>query len=72
MNAPTNASRARVAREAIAHHSSFVGNQTEDLETQLSDFMANLMHLCAAEKIDISECMTRGCGHYIEEVRDGV
>lgn len=63
-----NEERASTALRAVE---AFWGNQgPEELETKISDLLANLRHLCDAEKIDFNKCNARGQYHHTAEVEE--
>jgi hypothetical protein len=46
------------------------GNGTEDADTNMSDFLADVMHFCAASGIDFDDALGRGQVHYGFESED--
>lgn len=60
----SNASRVEVARQALF---GFAGADTEDVETNLIDLLANLLHFCKAEGIDFSDKLRIAEIHFEEE-----
>lgn len=65
-----NKDRAISARETLDYFAKRQGVQDEDRETQLSDLLCNLMHYARAAAIDFDSCLTRGHGHYTEELEE--
>jgi len=41
--------------------------QEEDLETNLSDLLCDLMHWCAKYEVNAQQALTRAMGHYAIE-----
>lgn len=66
----TNADRAEWARNALNAFAVQLNMQGEDFETQISDLLCDLMHLCDEGEIDWSTCVARAQDHYTEEVRE--
>ena len=64
---PNNLDRQRWAAAALANHSAATGVQTEDAETQLSDLLTNIRHLCRIKSIDFSACNHRSKQMHKEE-----
>lgn len=64
---PSNDDRAQWAKVGIDAFAKETGLDNEELETAVSDFLADLMHFCDQEKIDFNLCLSRGQGHYLEE-----
>lgn len=68
MSEPTNKDRAGWAFDAVVSFAQIVGQQDEDLETNMSDLLANLRHLCDRKGLKWSEVDNRGHMHYSAEV----
>lgn len=66
----TNASRAHSAQNALAVFAKENGLEDEDIETQLSDIVTNLMHLCAINCVDFGSVLARAEGHYAAEIEE--
>jgi hypothetical protein len=62
-----NASRKRRAREVLAEYGATTGNGDEEHETNLSDLLADCMHLMGPEAVE--DCLRRGAMHYEAEAR---
>lgn len=62
-----NASRKRRAREVLAEYGATTGNGDEEHETNLSDLLADCMHLMGPEAV--KDCLRRGAMHYEAEAR---
>lgn len=62
-----NASRKRRAREVLAEYSATTGNGDEEHETNLSDLLADCMHLMGPKAVE--DCLRRGAMHYEAEAR---
>lgn len=65
----TNRDRAEFARTALSAMADEVGGKDNDVEIQLGDLMANLMHLCDVEAINFQACVRRGLDHYVAELK---
>lgn len=67
---PTNTERADQAAGALLRFASITGMlRHEDVETTLSDLLADLMHLADREVISFDACMRRAENNYQEECR---
>lgn len=67
---PTNRDRAHWAEDALDHFARLVGQEDEDLETNATDFLCDLLHLCDFENLDFDVILERAKGHYEEEWRE--
>lgn len=65
-----NADRAERARRIVKAYGQEVGQPDEDLETNLGDLLADLMHLCEVDQVDFEECLDRGELNFDEEMDD--
>ena len=69
---PTNNQRADWAMHGLLAFAEITGlrneRNQEDLDIIVGDFLADLMHLCDSEEIDIESMMQRADSHYREEV----
>lgn len=63
-----NNARASFAAKALTTYTSIVGD-TEDLETQISDLLGDLRHLCDALGVDYGEAAEHALYHYCYEIR---
>ncbi len=63
----TNRDRAEFARRAVRVFAEETGTHIENLETQVCDLLANLMHLCAEESIGWEQVSTMSEIHFNEE-----
>lgn len=70
MSEPTNEQRADWAYWAVDNFADRCGlnNANEDMETKVSDLIADLGHLCDQYGLDIEVCVERGLGHYRDEL----
>lgn len=70
MSEPTNKDRARWALAGIKEFARVVGEniKEEGLETVISDFLADLRHLCDKKNLPFFELDARAHGNYTEEV----
>lgn len=60
----SNQERASMAENTIQQHSTQKGAGDEDLVSQVSDFIADIAHLCKANSIDFSDAVERGLKHF--------
>lgn len=74
---PSNAERAEWARLSLnkftqlTFYDTFKQTcDTEGAETVMSDFVADLMHLCDEIDVDFDEVLCRAHNHYAEEVAE--
>ncbi len=67
---PTNRDRASWAHEGLQTYATRTGVISEDLETQMSDLLGDMMHLARFEGVDFDEVIRRGGGHFRVEVRE--
>ncbi len=65
-----NGVRAGFAATALKAFSVRVGDQNEDLETNLGDLLADLMHLCDSLDLSFGAIVEDAEGHYAPE-REG-
>jgi hypothetical protein len=65
-NYPTNKDRAEWALRTVAYFTSIVGG--DDLETEIVDLIANILHLCDQEDIDHEPVLRMAAYHHEEEV----
>lgn len=69
----SNLARAEWAREALerfARRSGLLSSRTqEDFETIVSDFLADLLHLCRMNDVDFDECADRARANHDAERR---
>lgn len=67
----TNEDRQDRAMGAMEDYADRLGVEIEDegLDTVVSDFLTDLMHLCDAEDIEWGDMLRRARDHYTEEVR---
>lgn len=63
-----NITRAKWARIALDVFATHTGIRDEDLATQASDFLADLMHWADLKGVNFSECVRRAENHYRAEV----
>ena len=63
----TNRDRAEFARRAVRVFAEETGTHIENLETQVCDLLANLMHLCTEEGIGWDQVETMAEIHFNEE-----
>ena len=63
----TNADRAEFARSTVQVFAGETGETGEPLETQVCDLLANLMHLCAEERIPWEQVQTMAEIHFNTE-----
>lgn len=63
----TNEMRAEWAQKAVDAFAIATGIQNEDPETQISDLLADLMHLATSEGLDFRGLLDRARGHFEEE-----
>ena len=63
----TNKDRAAFARRAVQVFAEETGTHIENLETQVCDLLADLMHLCAEKSIDWEQVSTMSEIHFNEE-----
>lgn len=70
MQSDDNAGRAAHAQFALAEYVLWTGCGDEDIETQVSDLLADLRHLCDVREVDFDACLDRASFHYTEEVKD--
>jgi len=65
-----NSVRAGFAATAVKAFAKRVGTHDwEDMETNLSDLLCDLMHLCNALGISFEDMVSRGAFHYDAELR---
>jgi hypothetical protein len=67
---PTNAERSEWARTAVNAFAVETRTKDEPLDEQVSDLLADLMHLCDAEGLDFNELSERGQGNHEAEVQE--
>jgi len=68
--AQDNTVRAGFAATGVKAFAQRVGTyHHEDMETNLSDFLCDLMHLCDALGISFEDMVSRGAFHYDAELR---
>lgn len=63
-----NLNRGSVVESAIIQYSTKVGVGDEDLESQLSDFMAGIVHLCHQRGVVFESIVARGESNFKAEV----
>ncbi len=66
----TNRDRAGWAHEGLQTYGNLTGVISEDLETQMSDLVGDLMHLARLEGVDFEDVLRRGRGHFHTEVAE--
>jgi hypothetical protein len=74
MPEPTNKDRAGWAHEALRRFGEITGVGDEDLKTQISDLVADLMHLAKIESVDFDDVLDSARMHYeaeLDEEREG-
>ena len=54
------------AYDAVREHTG-LEQPPDELETEITDLLANLMHLCNREKVDFNLCLQNAQMHYNEE-----
>lgn len=65
---PTNKDRADHAGDHVAVYTRGRGLDPEvDLQSSIGDFLADLMHFCAEEKIDFDRALRQARRHFHEE-----
>jgi len=64
----TNTQRAKWANSALDTFSTETGLEGEELDTQISDLLCNLQHLCTQENIEFTECLDRSTRNYETEL----
>lgn len=64
----SNQARAKMVKSAVEQHAIQKGAGDEDLASQISDFVADIAHLCEQDGIDFSDSVERGLNHYDAEV----
>jgi hypothetical protein len=69
MAEPTNKDRAGWGRETFEAYP-LAHQYEDDLQTQLVDLLADLMHFAKEEELDFEEAMRRAEGHYSFEEED--
>lgn len=67
---PTNKDRAGWAKEAVDHFSKVVGAQDEDLETKMTDLLADMMHLADQNGLDFEKLTEHAENHFDEEFEE--
>jgi hypothetical protein len=65
---PTNAMRAEWASIGLDTFSNVVGVQDEDFDTQVSDFLADLWHLCNKKDVDLEKILRNARLTVIDEI----
>jgi hypothetical protein len=68
MSEPTNFDRAKRAAYAVESYAEANGLEREDPETNLTDLMADLLHMCRFEGWDHYDLFERAKRHFWEEV----
>ncbi len=70
-NEPTNADRARWAKNALAVFTAetYSGDEPDamdrgDLETAISDLICDLMHYARQKRFDTGSILQQACGHF--------
>jgi hypothetical protein len=66
----SNETRAELAGNAVARFMQDTGLENEDMETGITDLLADILHLCDKEGIDIDRCKRMASYHYTEEVTE--
>lgn len=64
----TNEQRAEWAYRAVQKHSQTTGSEEEEMDTQMSDLLCNMMHMADEQGLDFSEVMEQASRHYDTEV----
>lgn len=67
----TNLDRAEYAQKALDNFVYNMDMESEEVETQLTDLLANLMHLCDVQGEDFSDILRIAEGHYSAEISEG-
>ncbi len=60
----------KYAKTAIRAHAKAVGNEDEELEIQVRDLLADLMHLCKIKGVDFEYNLRSAKNHFTEECLD--
>lgn len=55
------------ALEAVKSYAARVGSLEEDVDVQIIDLLADVMHLCEREELDLNQLVERAEFHYEEE-----
>ena len=66
----TNRDRAGWAQEGLQTYATRTGVISEDLETQMSDLLGDLMHLARFEGVDFDDVIRRGQDHFHVEIAE--
>lgn len=67
-----NDARASVALHCVKRFGEITGPEDEDIETQLSDFLCDIMHLCDSKDLEFEEIIRKADGHYQAELAEEV
>lgn len=67
----TNEERAESAQVALTAFISHIHLNQEQPRDQIIDLVANLFHLCDAEKITVGSVIDQARTHYVDEKREG-
>jgi hypothetical protein len=70
MSEPGNNERAGWARVGVKAFAKRTGIGDDDIATQVSDLLADLMHLADLEQLDWEDIVRRADGHYQAEVAE--
>ena len=65
---PTNEQRAQRARQVVAAFTQALASDNEPLQTNITDLLADLMHLCRQEGIAFADALRSACGRYAGEL----
>lgn len=66
----TTTEHSKLAAKALADFSQKSGISEETLALQISDLLADLMHLCGENAVDFIACIEQAMFHYIAELKD--
>jgi DNA-directed RNA polymerase subunit RPC12/RpoP len=67
----TNKDRSQAAKKALLAHSLATGlTKSDGVETAIGDLLADLMHLCDAEKVDFEKMVCVARGYYDHDTED--
>jgi hypothetical protein len=74
---PTNADRAKWAKEALAVYTTRTLSpyhpdrmDEDDLECSMSDLICDLLHYARQQECDVGSILQQGCGHFAQEILD--